>query len=54
MKDDEMPDYSLCSLNQLFDIAAHVNREKFPERYEAVRQSIEKCESQPKTRIGEK
>lgn len=48
MKDDEMPDYSQCSLHQLRDIVVRVNREIYPDRFEAVRAEIERRE-----RLGE-
>ncbi len=47
MKSDETPDYSVYSLNQLLDIAAHVNREKFPDRFQAVQLEIKKQQNQP-------
>lgn len=44
---DEMPDYRSYTLAQLYDAESHVNREKFPERYEAVRREIESRDIQP-------
>lgn len=42
---DATPDYSKCSLRELRDVAARINREKYPERYAAVLQEIERRET---------
>lgn len=44
---DEMPDYSRCSLTELISIAAHINQEKYPDRYNAVRNEIERRGQEP-------
>ncbi|MBW3636252.1 MAG: hypothetical protein KY445_07285 [Armatimonadetes bacterium] len=42
-----MPDYSQCSLSELISIAAHINQEKYPDRYAAVRDEIERRGQEP-------
>ncbi len=42
---DAIPDYSKCSLRELHDVAASVNRQKYPERYAAVLREIERRET---------
>lgn len=44
---DEIPDYSRCSLTELISIAAQINQEKYPDRYDAVRNEIERRGQEP-------
>lgn len=42
---DATPDYSKCSLRELRDVAARINREKFPDRTALVLREIERHET---------
>ena len=44
---DQMPDYSKYSLDQLYDVHGHVDREKYPDRFQAVVAEIERRNSDP-------
>lgn len=48
---DEMPDYSRCALTELISIAAHINQEKYPARYAAVRDEIERRGQEPLSKV---
>ncbi len=41
---DATPDYSKCSLRELRDVAARINKAKYPERYALVLREIERHE----------
>lgn len=42
---DNAPDYAKCSLRELRDVAARINREQYLERYAAVLREIERREA---------
>ena len=42
---DAAPDYSKCSLRELRDVAARINRTKYPERYALVLRAIARHEA---------
>jgi uncharacterized membrane protein YjgN (DUF898 family) len=44
---DEMPDYSKYTLDQLYDVYDHVDREKYPDRFNIIVQEIDKRKSNP-------
>lgn len=44
---DQMPDYSKYTLDQLYDVHGHVDREKYPDRFQAVVGEIERRKSDP-------
>lgn len=44
---DEMPDYSRYTLEQLYDVFDHVDKEKYPYRFNTVRREIKRRESDP-------
>lgn len=44
---DEMPDYSKYTLDQLYDVHGHVDREKYPDRFQTVVKEIERRKSDP-------
>jgi hypothetical protein len=41
MRLDDHIDYSQCSLEELYDVARHINRRQFPERYAQIIEEIE-------------
>ena len=43
---DNSPDYRSYSLEELYDVAQHIDREKYPERYAVVAQEILKRRKQ--------
>ena len=42
-----MPDYTKYSLDQLYDVHGHVDREKYPDRFQALVAEIERRKSDP-------
>ena len=42
---DTTPDYSKCSMRELQDVAARIDKAKYPDRYALVLQEIERRES---------
>jgi len=44
---DQMPDYAKYTLDQLYDVHGHVDREKHPDRFQAVVGEIERRKSDP-------
>ena len=42
---DATPDYSKCSLRELRDVAARIDKTKYPERYALVLRELERHES---------
>jgi len=45
---DDTPDYQHYSLEELYDVAQHIDREKYPERYALVVEQIANQERQRK------
>lgn len=46
---DDTPDYSKCSLDSLYDIARHIDKEKYADRHKLVVQEIVKKEQEQVT-----
>ena len=44
MDDDYTPDYASCSLRELYDVRARINREEYPRRYALLLAEIERRE----------
>lgn len=51
---DEMPDYSRYTLEQLYDVYHHIDRERYPDRFSIVVQEIEKRKTEANEGIEER
>ena len=43
------PDYKQCTLAELYDVEENINKQRYPQRYNALMQEIERTESKTLT-----